>query len=198
VNGLANEKLITETDYDIQDIPIRTIDPNGFNDDGTRNGRFQSTTGYTFMGKTAWAESPDAGRAEMIYDRYGRLRFSRDANQAVNRQFNYTAYDERGRAVEEGYGNDELGRWSQSRDGYFQQTADQSKSWPRGETSTWRKRYFYDDIGEGAYTKGKLMRVEVNNDDSADVDVLESFVYENGGERVSTGCRYWTTTPSQK
>jgi hypothetical protein len=140
--------------------------------DESRNGQFQSTTGYTYLGKTKWAENPDAGRAEMIYDRYGRLRFSRDANQAVRRQFNYTAYDERGRAVEEGYGNDFNNGWSQARDGYFQRTAGASKSWPRGEANTWRKRYYYDDIGEGAYTKGKLMRVDVNNDRDADVDVI--------------------------
>ncbi|MBO9620565.1 MAG: RHS repeat-associated core domain-containing protein [Niabella sp.] len=75
-------------------------DPNAYTT--KTNIPFISTNEYNLRGQLVAATSADGARAEFIYRRDGKLRFSQNAKQKTRGWFSYTNYDRWGRAIESG------------------------------------------------------------------------------------------------
>ncbi len=61
-------------------------------------------THYAFnsLGQLIWQNTPDGGDERFWYDALGRLRFSQNAQQALDMNFSFTRYDELGRVTDRG------------------------------------------------------------------------------------------------
>lgn len=57
---------------------------------------------YNHQGWLLSMTEPDAGKTEYVYRKDGKIRFSQNAEQRVNKRFSYTHYDKIGRPVESG------------------------------------------------------------------------------------------------
>ncbi|HNJ71127.1 MAG TPA: RHS repeat-associated core domain-containing protein, partial [bacterium] len=135
--------------------------------------RFQ----YDYTGKLLSRKSPDGGTTRYMYDRLGRLRFSVNANgdAASPDIISYIKYDTYGRKTEEGY---YAYNWS----GLTQTLAD-SASWPA--PPTWRKKYSFDGDTSKPYMRGRLQKLQTNNDGDSTLEVEESYTYDIFGRMTS-------------
>ncbi len=130
---------------------------------------------YDHFGRMKTKTTPDAGTSTYIYnENNGQLRFMQDALGASGNRYNYFKYDDLGRVLEEGYfvftGTLEN----------LQNDANNFPDYP-SDQPTWRKKYHYDRNGESGLfenLKGRIWRVETNNDDVVDSEVIETFTYD--------------------
>jgi YD repeat-containing protein len=129
---------------------------------------------YDFFGRLKQKTTPDAQATYFyIYDKTGRMRFMMDANGGAQNpdHVQYWKYDVLGRAIECGY-------IVQNRDAItLQNYADTNPTWPN-TPATWRKKYTYDYNGTTSYLKGRLFKVETNNDADNAAEVEETFAYD--------------------
>jgi len=136
---------------------------------------------YDFFGRLMQKTTPDALTPYFyIYDKAGRLRFMMDANGWVQNpdHIQYWKYDALGRAIECGYVAQD---WNTI---VLQSYADTDPTWPSAP-ATWRKKYTYDYSGTTPYLKGRLFKVETNNDGDTTAEVEETFVYDIYGNVVN-------------
>lgn len=150
--------------------PYENVDPADFIIESRTN----------ILGQLVYRKSSDAGEEKYIYDKAGRLRFTMDANGAAQNPDNilYFKYDNLGRVVEKGY---YAYNWNETN---LQDLANSSPNWPAG-VLTWRKKYYYGNLGNNSFEYGKLVRVEVNNNSDINSEVLESYTYNYRGEIVN-------------
>ena len=140
---------------------------------------------YDFFGRLKQKTTPDALATYFyIYDKAGRMRFMMDANGAFQNpdHIQYWKYDALGRAIECGY---IVQNWNATT---LQNYADTDPTWP-STPSTWRKKYTYDYNGTTPYLKGRLYKVETNNDGDTAAEVEETFVYDIYGNVVNKTAR---------
>ncbi|MGH7602186.1 MAG: 3-coathanger stack domain-containing protein, partial [bacterium] len=83
-----------------------------------------------------------------------------------------------GRAIECGY---VVQNWNATT---LQNYADTDPTWP-STPATWRKKYTYDYNGTTPYLKGRLYKVETNNDSDTAAEVEETFAYDIYGNVVN-------------
>jgi RHS repeat-associated protein len=93
--------------YDRAGNLVRTTPPHGTDLGSTdRLGHpdhvFETKYAYNSLGQLIRQETPDGGVTLFWYDDIGRLRFSQNAQQAVENVYSYTKYDSLGRTVEVG------------------------------------------------------------------------------------------------
>jgi len=97
----------------IQTIPPIAVEPLPISNFSTTTGTWDGTDPshdyemvttyqYNTLGQVIRQESPDGGLTEFWYDYAQRLRFSRNARQAVVGQYAYTKFDAQGRTIEIG------------------------------------------------------------------------------------------------
>jgi hypothetical protein len=82
-----------------------SISPNGY--DALKMGKLISDVDktvfeYDFSGKILSTTEPDEGKANYVYRKDGKIRFSQNAQQSQNGHFSYTHYDNLARPVESG------------------------------------------------------------------------------------------------
>ncbi|RIK74499.1 hypothetical protein DCC62_15185 [candidate division KSB1 bacterium] len=129
---------------------------------------------YDFFGRLKQKTTPDAQATYFyIYDKGGRMRFMMDANGGAQNpdHIQYWKYDALGRAIECGY---LVQDWNAT---ILQNYADTDPAWP-STPATWRKKYTYDYNGTTPYLKGRLYKVESNNDGDTAAEVEETFAYD--------------------
>ncbi len=90
------------TYYDDAGRVVATVAPNGVDLNSTAAPQFVTRNTYDTSGRLLATESIDEGRAEYVYARDGRIRFSQSALQRPAGRFSYSNYDEVGRVVESG------------------------------------------------------------------------------------------------
>ncbi|PKP45367.1 MAG: hypothetical protein CVT95_08890, partial [Bacteroidetes bacterium HGW-Bacteroidetes-12] len=61
-----------------------------------------STYEYDELNQLIAVETPDQGLAESVYDMQGKTRFAQNAQQKIDKKFNYVNYDRAGRPIESG------------------------------------------------------------------------------------------------
>jgi RHS repeat-associated protein len=107
--------------YDRANNLTRTVPPEGVNlldpneisaiveyrksETGTitdNNHNFTTTYNYNGLNQLVNQNTPDAHGSDFIYDHIARLRFSQNAQQAIDNQYSYTKYDELSRIIEVG------------------------------------------------------------------------------------------------
>ncbi|MEO6038740.1 MAG: hypothetical protein ABIQ93_10025, partial [Saprospiraceae bacterium] len=66
------------------------------------NHRMTTKFHYNSLGQLEYQDTPDGGITKFIYDDKSRLRFSQNAQQALDATFSYSKYDDLGRIVEVG------------------------------------------------------------------------------------------------
>ncbi|KAB2881558.1 RHS repeat-associated core domain-containing protein [bacterium] len=153
--------------------------PNYYNPPTTSTGTsFVVTMQYDFLGRLTQKTTPDAGTTKFMYDKTGRLRFTMDANGDAQTPDNisYFKYDTYGRKIEEGY-------YSYNWSSITQANAD-DPAWPT-TPATWRKKYYFDGDTSMAYMKGRLQKVETNNDTDSPFEVEETYQYDIYGRMPS-------------
>jgi RHS repeat-associated protein len=166
-NEGSSTKVVSWSKYNMLGGVLSVTDPDGF----------ITTSQYNFLNQSIWKHSVDEGTSKYLYDQKGRLRFMVDSvglASSPNKTL-YWKYDKFGRVFEKGYVNT---NWSD----VASHTEDQA--YP-ATPATWRKFYFYDTSSVSSYTKGRLCRVQTNNDDVTDVDVEEIFQYDKYGNTTS-------------
>ncbi len=178
----SNGGIDPTTSYEYDDFGrlLRTRLPNYYNPPAG-GGSWTMGFIYDFFGRLKQKTTPDAQfPSYYIYDKAGRLRFMMDANGWVQipSHIQYWKYDALGRAVECGY---IVQDWN---DIVLQSYADTNPTWP-STPSTWRKKYFYDYNGTTPYLKGRLYKVETNNDSDTAVEVEEIFAYDIYGNVIN-------------
>lgn len=143
---------------------------------------------YDHFGRVKTSTTPDAGTSRMIYDKYGKLRFSQDANgaSASTNYFLYTKYNEENQVIEEGY---HPIAWNEA---LFQDYATSNPSWP-SESLRWRKKIDYYGVWD-FYKRGAVKKIETNNDTDAAVEVTETFDYDIYGNVIRTAQQLATET----
>src|SRR5581483_11301524 len=117
--------------------------------------------------------------AQFIYDQAGRPRFLQppDGATAQPAYFWYQKYDAIGRAAENGliaypWNPEDL------------QAKANDPSWP--QSTTWKKRFFYDGDGTSAPAIGRLSRALTQNGENDQAAVEETSVYDVRGAVIST------------
>jgi RHS repeat-associated protein len=158
--------------YNMNGQPVKTTDPRGL----------ESTITYDGLGKIKSGTSPDAGTTKYIYDQSGRMRFMIDA-EGLNASPNnvlYLKYDIYGRVIEKGYIN--TIDWGDG--SILQNYANTNDSWPP-TPFTWRKKFTYDVEGVAPYMKGRLYKVETNNNNDVESEVEETFIYNKYGAVIT-------------
>lgn len=66
------------------------------------NHKLETTYKYNSLGQLTEQKTPDAGVTKFLYNKMGMLRFSQNAQQAIDNTYSYTKYDELGRLIEVG------------------------------------------------------------------------------------------------
>ncbi|MBX7152053.1 hypothetical protein K1X84_10460 [bacterium] len=153
--------------------------PNYYNSPtGSGGSSYIVTMQYDFLGRMTQKTTPDAGTTKFMYDKAGRLRFVVDANGDAQSPDNimYYKYDVYGRKIEEGY---YAYNWTS-----LSSTQANDPAWPSTPT-TWRKKYYFDfdpsvmsSPVETRPTKGRLVKVQTNNDTDNELEVEETFTYD--------------------
>ena len=163
----TNEIQTSSTLYNMLGLPVQVTDPK----------EMQQNFTYDFLGRLKIKETIDAGTSKYIYDKAGRLRFMLDADGAAATPDNvlYWKYDKLGRVTEKGYIVINWGDGSA-----LQNYANTDSDYPP-TPATWRKIFRYADDGASQYMKGRLYKVETNNDNNSDVEVEETFAYNKYG-----------------
>ncbi|MBV6419610.1 MAG: hypothetical protein DAHOPDDO_00833 [Ignavibacteriaceae bacterium] len=163
----SSEIQASTTLYNMLGLPVQVTDPKGMQQNYT----------YNFLGQLKEKTSPDAGTSKYIYDIAGRLRFMLDADGASATPDNvlYWKYDKLGRVTEKGYLEMDWGDGST-----LQNYANTNPDYPTTPV-TWRKKFTYDTDGVSLYLKGRLYKVETNNDNNTDVETEETFAYNKYG-----------------
>ncbi|MEO0778614.1 MAG: RHS repeat-associated core domain-containing protein, partial [Bacteroidota bacterium] len=92
--------------YDFDNRNVASVAPRNvryhLNTSPTSDHYAYSFVGYGEQGAVSFEDTPDRGRTDYYYNRRGELRFSVDAEQALNDEFNYVKYDAAGRILESG------------------------------------------------------------------------------------------------
>ncbi|MBV6644303.1 MAG: hypothetical protein KI790_02580 [Cyclobacteriaceae bacterium] len=158
--GSSNTKLTTKYEYDDAGNLVKIYPPNYFETPSGNANDYVTTMTYDLLGRMLTKTTPDNGTTRYLYDNQGRTKFSQDANGAAGGYVFYWKYDTRGRVTEEGY-------WYRSWSGLTATTALPSNA-------IWRVRYYY-----GKYS---LDRMDVNNDEIADVESREYYTYDRYGQ----------------
>lgn len=89
----------------LKDFRYNNVPPNKYKPDHLMETRYF----YNSLGQLQKQETPDGGVTRFIYDELSRLRFSQNAQQALDGTFSYTKYDRLGRIVEVGESADIAG-----------------------------------------------------------------------------------------
>ncbi len=178
---LEDEETPTTYSYNIKGQVDTIYLPNYYDSTLASNEQFKIEMTYDHFGRLKSKATPDGGTERFIYhNRNGQLRFSQDGVGDNFNKVNYYKYDRLGRIQEEGY-------FTYS--GSLHNLQDEANTTPNypSNAPTWRKKYYYDLAGETGSTinyKGRLWRIETNNDNSSDVEVVETFRYNRAGEIV--------------
>lgn len=165
--------LTTKYEYNSEGELVKIYHPNYFDLPPSGGTREDFTTTYTYddRGNMITSTTPDGGTTKYLYDDHSRLRFKQDANGAASGYVSYYEYDTYDRITEEGY-------WYRSWTGLTATTSVPS-------VSTWRKRYYFGSISvPNLYEKNRLREVQVNNDESNDVEVYEKYTYDIYGRVI--------------
>lgn len=164
----STTKLISDSKFTMLGGSVTTTDPNGF----------VSNYQYDFLGKVVQGTTVDQGTIQYLYDVKGKLRFMIDAvGQVANpNKTLYWKYDKFNRVIEKGFLNT---NWSA-----ISSLNVEDQTYP-STPATWRKKYHYDDFSIAPYAKGRLCKVQTNNDDNNDVDVEETFQFDKFGHTIS-------------
>ncbi len=178
---LEDEDTPTTYSYNVKGQVDTIYLPNYFDSTVPSNEEFTIEMTYDHFGRLKSKATPDGGTERFIYhNRNGQLRFMQDGVGDNFNKVNYYKYDRIGRIKEAGH-------FAYS--GSLNNLQDEANTIPDYPTNapTWRKKYYYDRAGETGSTinyKGRLWRIETNNDNSSDVEVVETFRYNRGGEIV--------------
>jgi RHS repeat-associated protein len=90
----------------VQTVPPKGVDVRTYAEGNsgalTPNHTLVTQYQYTSLNQIRKQITPDAGLSEFFYDKKGRLRLSRNAQQTINNKYSYTKYDLQGRIVEVG------------------------------------------------------------------------------------------------
>jgi len=180
-SGPNESGVYPTTSYEYDDFGrlVRTRLPNYYNPPSTGDWTIYYT--YDFFGRLKQKTTPDAQATYFyIYDKAGRTRFMMDANGSSQNpdHVQYWKYDALSRAIECGY---IVQDWNATT---LQNYADTNPTWPSTPT-TWRKKYTYDYNGTTSYLKGRLYKVETNNDSDTAAEVEETFAYDSYGNVVN-------------
>jgi len=162
----------TSYEYDDYGRLVRTRLPNYYNPPSAGDWTIHYT--YDFFGRLKQKTTPDAQATSFyIYDKTGRLRFMMDASGSPQTpdHIQYWKYDTLGRTLECGY---IVQDWNATT---LQNYADTNPTWPSAP-ATWRKKYTYDYNGTTPYFKGRLFKLETNNDSDTATEVEETFAYD--------------------
>jgi len=119
-------------------------------------------TTYDLRGRTIQVETPDAGKADYIYDQSGNLRFYQDTAGVAVGTVTYRRYDTVDRPVEVGT---LAMAWAP---GLFQQKAEEDPGWPT--------------VADGA-KPNRLYRYDGDGEDVREMGVLSDAVAEGEGEQ---------------
>ena len=92
------------TDSEIQDVLDYRADGTSGNPDTTKH-RMETKYKYNSLGQLIQQYTPDGGFTNFLYNDINQLRFSQNAQQAIDGTYSYTKYDELGRIVEVGKSN---------------------------------------------------------------------------------------------
>jgi RHS repeat-associated protein len=83
-----------------------SVSPNGYRQWKTKGTPYKdidkTLSVYNFRGWLLSTTEPDAGTTEYVYRKDGKIRFSRNAEQAAGNRYSYTHYDASGRPIESG------------------------------------------------------------------------------------------------
>ncbi|MEO1096707.1 MAG: LamG-like jellyroll fold domain-containing protein, partial [Bacteroidota bacterium] len=88
--------------YDRAGNLMRTVPPIGFNTTDPNDHQMATDYHYNSLGQLVKQNSPDGGETYFYYNDLGQLRFSQNAQQALEGAYSYTKYDNLGRIVEVG------------------------------------------------------------------------------------------------
>jgi hypothetical protein len=200
----TGDEIVTEYEYDHVGNPTKIKYPGT---GGAVDPAMSATYQYTATGQKTSERLPDEGTVDMVYDRSGRLRFTRDEKQRVPADlmaFNYTKYDAYGRPVEMGTVTVPEGDFNY----YFSESFADQRDFPTmtGMITEPHIRYYYD-TQEGAGTflgvddgfifgsnlKGRLVGQVASNQSLLEngEKVLDSYSYDAEG-RVS---QLWKVIP---
>jgi RHS repeat-associated protein len=156
----------------------RTQLPNYFREDIPGHEKFIIERGYDFFGRIVRESNPDTAQPYLsIYDKAGRIRFTRDANGAEQGYLIYWIYDGLGRNVEKGICQSD---WNEEQ---LQRNADDQTWLPAPGISC--KRYEYDGDGSDINLIGRLTKVWSSDSESnCRIKVEEAFVYDIRGNII--------------
>lgn len=177
--------LINANRFDAAGNPVLMYSPNHFTppahsiaDDWIVRQEFDSA------GRTTLLQSGNQGRTTFIYDTAGNLRFTQTPQGALEGNYLYFKYDQLNRPLEKGYLVD---RWDGNA---LQAKANAEPGWP-DNPPTWRTRYYFDGDDSTPNSLGRIVKVEVNQGDSGQTDVLENYEYDIFGNTTarSVACR---------
>ncbi|MDW3196362.1 MAG: RHS repeat-associated core domain-containing protein [Cytophagales bacterium] len=163
--------LTTKYDYNYDGELVKIYHPNYFDlpPAGVDRDDYTSTYTYDDQGNIATSTTPDQGTTRYLYDSENRLMFYQDANGSSSNYVKYHKYDSYDRLIEEGY-------WYRSWTGLTASTSVPT-------LATWRKKYLYGSYTSSKlYEKNRLREVQVNNDESSDVEVYERYTYDVFGQ----------------
>ncbi|MEM6342944.1 MAG: hypothetical protein AAF927_03655 [Bacteroidota bacterium] len=93
--------------YDRAGKLVQTVAPEGVDESSISRQDvpphdFRTQYRYNSLGQLIWQRSPDGGETHFYYDDVGQLRFSQNAQQALDGTYAYTKYDHLGRIIEVG------------------------------------------------------------------------------------------------
>ncbi|NQX85549.1 MAG: RHS repeat-associated core domain-containing protein [Flavobacteriaceae bacterium] len=116
----VNYHTFTLNYYDDVGRLLKTTQYNGFNDSSlafiseSPIHDMASNYKYNSLNQILEVTDPDEGQANFTYREDGQIRYSQDSEQAINNEFSYVDYDNRGRPIENGVYNGPLSFASQS------------------------------------------------------------------------------------
>lgn len=161
-----SELQATLFEYDCAGRLIKKYYPNHNNDEHNA-----ANFSYDPAGYLAVQVEPDSGTSRLVHDKYGKLRFSQDADGANEGYYAYIIYDKKGRETESGLCK---GLWDETS---LRKLAEKSDSKPTG--STWRKKIIYDSNGNDPRLLGRIWQVIIDNNGELVTDFFTYDAYGN-------------------
>lgn len=135
---------------------------------------------HDYLGREISRTTPDNGTTLSMHDNAGQVRFMRTSRGAdpADPFIIYNKFDALGRLLETGSYSF---LWNDQTEEELRSHVE-DQSWPPAP-ATWKQRNHYDSDGQGTPNLvGRVWRVETNNGDTADADVVETFTYSVGGD----------------
>lgn len=117
---------------------------------------FRTTYQYNSLGQRVSQQTPDTGNTSFIYNDIGQLRFSQNAQQAIDGTYKYVHYDNLGRVVEAGLATGDFSS--------IAVTDRNNLSWPASGTEVTRTVYNlpYDGDLPAGYNQSAFLRNRIS------------------------------------